>query len=96
MNRLAFAVSRPPFPSDCNCDRQLIAQHRKVKTVNYPGLRTHPQYSLAREQMSGFGGMMSFELKGNEKYHSIKYSPELANVRADPKYPGLLQLMNRA
>jgi cystathionine gamma-lyase len=35
-----------------------------VKLVNYPGLRTHPQHKLAEKQMMGFGGMMSFELKG--------------------------------
>jgi len=44
---------------------EFLSKHTKVKTVNYPGLRTHPQHSLAREQMSGFGGMMSFELKGS-------------------------------
>ncbi len=34
-----------------------------VKQVNYPGLKTHPQHDLALQQMSGFGGMLSFELK---------------------------------
>jgi len=36
--------------------------HPKVKHVNYPGLPSHPQRALARRQMSGFGGMVSFEL----------------------------------
>jgi cystathionine beta-lyase/cystathionine gamma-synthase len=44
---------------------EFLAKHKKVKRVNYPGLRTHPQYDLARRQMKGFGGMMSFELKGS-------------------------------
>jgi methionine-gamma-lyase len=35
-----------------------------VKCVHYPGLRSHPQHELARKQMSGFGGVLSFELKG--------------------------------
>lgn len=43
---------------------EFLSRHKKVKTVNYPGLRTHPQHALARKQMTGFGGMMSFELKG--------------------------------
>ena len=40
-----------------------LADHPKVKNVNYPGLATHPQHALARRQMRSFGGMLSFELK---------------------------------
>jgi cystathionine beta-lyase/cystathionine gamma-synthase len=39
-----------------------LARHRKVKTVYYPGLITHPQYRLAKKQMRGFGGMIAFDL----------------------------------
>jgi cystathionine gamma-lyase/cystathionine beta-lyase/cystathionine gamma-lyase/homocysteine desulfhydrase len=35
---------------------------RKIQAVHYPGLKTHPQHALAKRQMSGFGGMISFEL----------------------------------
>lgn len=35
-----------------------------VETVNYPGLEEHPDHELAKSQMSGFGGMLSFELRG--------------------------------
>jgi cystathionine gamma-lyase len=38
--------------------------HQAVARVNYPGLRSHPQHELARRQMSGFGGMLSVELRG--------------------------------
>jgi len=38
-----------------------LAKHKKVKQVFYPGLSTHPQYALARRQMSGFGSMITFE-----------------------------------
>jgi cystathionine gamma-lyase len=41
--------------------------HPKVRKVNYPGLKSHPQYELARKQMSGFGGMLSFEIDGGFK-----------------------------
>jgi cystathionine gamma-lyase/cystathionine beta-lyase/cystathionine gamma-lyase/homocysteine desulfhydrase len=41
---------------------ELLAGHPKVRSVHYPGLPTHPQYALARRQMRGFGGMLSFEL----------------------------------
>jgi cystathionine beta-lyase/cystathionine gamma-synthase len=35
---------------------------RKIAAVHYPGLKSHPQHALAKRQMSGFGGMVSFEL----------------------------------
>ncbi|MBI4464756.1 MAG: PLP-dependent transferase [Acidobacteria bacterium] len=40
---------------------EYLSRHPKVRKVNYPGLPDHPQHALARQQMSGFGGMMSFE-----------------------------------
>lgn len=40
---------------------EFLAGHPKVKGVHYPGLPSHPQHALARKQMSGFGGMISFE-----------------------------------
>lgn len=47
-----------------NCNAQQVAefldQHPAVRTVHYPGLPHHPGHSVAREQMSGFGGMLSF------------------------------------
>lgn len=39
-----------------------LENHAKVKRVFYPGLASHPQHLLARDQMRGFGGMISFEL----------------------------------
>lgn len=41
-----------------------LEQHPKVEWVKYPGLRSHPQYDLARKQMDGPGAMISFGLKG--------------------------------
>ncbi|MES2964481.1 MAG: cystathionine gamma-synthase [Bdellovibrionota bacterium] len=41
-----------------------LEKHPKVAKVVYPGLASHPQFALAREQMSGFGGMITFFLKG--------------------------------
>jgi cystathionine gamma-lyase len=43
---------------------QWLATHKQATKVNYPGLETHPQHALARKQMKGFGGMMTFEIKG--------------------------------
>ncbi|HME80521.1 MAG TPA: cystathionine gamma-synthase [Candidatus Eremiobacteraceae bacterium] len=42
-----------------------LAGHRDVERVYYPGLRSHAQHQLATEQMRGFGGMVSFTLKGS-------------------------------
>lgn len=41
-----------------------LESHPGVAKVNYPGLKSHPQHELAKTQMSGFGGMLSFEIKG--------------------------------
>jgi len=38
--------------------------HKKVSWVRYPGLKSHPNYSIAQKQMNGGGGMVSFGLKG--------------------------------
>jgi len=38
-----------------------LARHKKVKRVFYPGLPDHPQYELAKKQMTGFGSMITFE-----------------------------------
>jgi methionine-gamma-lyase len=43
---------------------QLLESHPKVDSVRYPGLPSHPQHWIARKQMSGYGGMLCFELKG--------------------------------
>lgn len=44
---------------------QWLEQHPQVEKVIYPGLASHPQHELAKQQMSGFGGMISILLKGD-------------------------------
>jgi methionine-gamma-lyase len=41
-----------------------LENHPKVEWIKYPGLESHPQHKLAKEQMSGFGSMISFGVKG--------------------------------
>jgi cystathionine gamma-lyase len=41
-----------------------LENHAKVERVVYPGLKSHPQHDLAKKQMKGFGGMITFFLKG--------------------------------
>lgn len=43
-----------------------LITHPKVDKVYWPGFETHPNHEVAKEQMSGFGGMISFTLKGNK------------------------------
>ncbi len=43
---------------------EFLQDHPTVERVNYPGLASHPQYELARQQMSGYSGMLSFQVKG--------------------------------
>ena len=48
-----------------------LSKHKKVEKVLYPGLPSHPQHSLAKRQMSGFGAMITFEtgsLKNANKF----------------------------
>lgn len=58
---------------------QFLEAHPKVEWVKYPGLESHPQHQLAKEQMFGFGTMISFGLKGGfEAGKILMNSVELA------------------
>ena len=46
---------------------EFLASHPKVQQVHYPGLRSHPQHELAKRQMCGFGGLISFDLGTRDK-----------------------------
>ena len=43
---------------------EFLEQHAKVRRVHYPFLKSHPQYAVAREQMKGGSGMVTFEVEG--------------------------------
>lgn len=66
-----------------------LEKHEDVERVYYPGLKSHPDYELAKSQMRGFGGMLSFELKEGldaslfqKKLKMIKSSMSLAGVES--------------
>jgi cystathionine gamma-synthase len=44
-----------------------LSEHPKVSAVHYPGLESSPFHALAKKQMSGFGGMLSFETRGGKE-----------------------------
>jgi cystathionine beta-lyase/cystathionine gamma-synthase len=57
-----------------------LASHPKVKTVHYPGLPSHPQHDLAKRQMTGFGGMLSFETGSIENARFLLRSVRLCSL----------------
>lgn len=62
MKTLAVRVSR--HNENALRVAQFLEQHAKVRKVHYPFLKSHPQYAIAREQMSGGSGMVTFEVDG--------------------------------
>src|SRR5262245_7246094 len=59
---------------------EFLESHRKVRHVYYPGLASHPQHELAKRQMRGFGGMMSFELGSLEAARRVLNSVRLRSL----------------
>ncbi len=58
-----------------------------VKTVYYPGLKNHPNHNIAKAQMSGYGGMLSFELK--EDFDAIKFQKVLKLIKPSMSLAGV-------
>ena len=50
--------------SNAQAVAEFLESHPQVEKIIYPGLKSHPQYGVAKEQMDGFSGMISFELEG--------------------------------
>ncbi len=46
---------------------EMLSRHPAIEKVFFPGLPDHPQHELARSQMTGFGGLITFEVKGGHK-----------------------------
>jgi cystathionine gamma-synthase len=76
---------------------EFLAAHGKVRSVHYPFLKNHPQYALAREQMTGGGGMVSFEVEGtgedacrvSEALRLFSLAPSLGGVESLVSIPVL-------
>jgi cystathionine gamma-lyase len=77
---------------------QFLEDNSKVEKVIYPGLRSHPQYALAQKQMTGFGGMISFVIKGGlpaarsflEKVKIFACAESLGGVESLIEHPGIM------
>jgi cystathionine gamma-lyase/cystathionine beta-lyase/cystathionine gamma-lyase/homocysteine desulfhydrase len=59
---------------------QFLSENPKVEKVYYPGLKSHPQHELARRQMSGFGGMISFETGSLDNARRVLESVRLCTM----------------
>jgi cystathionine beta-lyase/cystathionine gamma-synthase len=76
---------------------EFLAEHGKVRSVHYPFLKNHPQYAVAREQMAGGGGMVSFEVEGtgedarrvSEAMRLFTLAPSLGGVESLVSIPVL-------
>ena len=75
-----------------------LEKRRDIKKVIYPGLKTHPQHKLASKQMHGFGGIVSFEIKGKlnkaksflKKTKIFTLAESLGGVESLIEHPGLM------
>lgn len=70
-----------------------LSVHPKVEQVNYPGLVTHPQNELAKRQMSGFGGMVSFYVKKGTNINSFLHKLEI--IKLAESLGGVESLINQ-
>jgi cystathionine gamma-lyase len=75
-----------------------LKEHPKVRKVNYPGLKSHPQHALANRQATGHGGMLSFEIQGGleeakgflESVRLFALAESLGGVESLIEHPALM------
>jgi cystathionine gamma-lyase len=75
-----------------------LEQHEAIEKVYYPGLQSHPQHELAKQQMNGFGGMISVVLKGGlasaktflENTHLFSLAESLGGVESLIEHPAIM------
>jgi cystathionine beta-lyase/cystathionine gamma-synthase len=72
---------------------EFLEDHKKVNKVNYPGLESHPSHGLAKRMMKGFGGMLSFEVKGRRR-EANKFLGALKLLLAAPSLGGVETLIS--
>tara|TARA_Y100000780_G_scaffold232594_1_gene268516 strand:- start:186797 stop:187948 length:1152 start_codon:yes stop_codon:yes gene_type:complete len=77
---------------------KFLESHEQIEKVVYPGLESHPQHELAKEQMSGFGGMITFFIKGGleasrnflEKVQIFSLAESLGGVESLIEHPAIM------
>jgi cystathionine gamma-synthase len=81
---------------------EYLESHPKVKRVYYPGLPSHPHHDVAKKQMKGFGGVVSFEVEDNVEYvlnflsklNIINIGPSLGGVESLITHPATISYYN--
>ena len=81
-NRAGLAVAR------------MLESHPKIEKVWYPGLESHPDHNIAREQMRGFGSVITFLVKGGEK-ETLKFIDALELFLITPSLGGSESLVTQ-
>jgi len=66
---------------------EFLESNSKVKKVYYPGLKSHPNHQLAKKQMHGFGGMLSFEL--NDDLDAVAFQKSLKMIKPSLSLAGV-------
>jgi cystathionine gamma-lyase len=72
---------------------EYLSTHPLVEKVNYPGLKTHSQHTLAKKQMTGFGGMLSFYV--NKKVNPKNFLEKLKIIALAESLGGVESLINQ-
>ncbi|KAK1433231.1 hypothetical protein QVD17_10140 [Tagetes erecta] len=73
---------------------EVLEAHPKVKHVYYPGLKSHPEHELAKKQMTGFGGVVSFEVDG-DLTTTIKFIDSLKIPYIAPSFGGCESIVDQ-
>jgi cystathionine beta-lyase len=70
---------------------EFLYRHKDIQKVYYPGLKSHPDHELAKAQMSGFGGMLSFEL--DNSLDASKFQKHLKLIKSTMSLAGVESTM---
>lgn len=99
----AFLVLRGMKTLELRVDRQnenalqtanFLTNHDKIEIVHYPGLPEHPDFHIAKRQMTGFGGMLSFEVKADFDT-TKKFMDSLQKIKLATSLGGVTSLANQ-
>jgi cystathionine gamma-synthase len=80
-----------------------LEKHPRIERVWYPGLRSHPDHEIARAQMTGFGGVISFEVRGAleeagrfiDRMEIPYIAPSLGGVESLIEQPALMSFFEK-
>ncbi|KAK6155074.1 hypothetical protein DH2020_009322 [Rehmannia glutinosa] len=73
---------------------EILEAHPKIRRVYYPGLASHPEHELAKKQMNGFGGVVSFEVDG-DLHITAKFVGALKIPYIAPSFGGVESIVDQ-